>query len=339
MRRQTGIVRALAFVAAATATFGVPVQHVAHAKSEVRLVIGTGPGGSYDAIGRLVGRHMGKYLLGTPNIVPQNMPGAGGLVTANYMFNRVAQDGDTFAVIPPEIILNQLFGDKNVLFDASKFNWIGNAVGSAVVVVVMNNAPVRSWKEATQTVSLMGATGPSGPDAIIARLANGTLGTKFNIITGYKSGHDISLAMERGEVHGRGAQSWSGWKAANPDWVASKRIIPLFQIAATPIPDLLDTPTLISIVDDSNRALVRAYTSIVALNRPFLTGPSVPRERVEELRRAFDETMKDKQFVTEANVAQIELGPISGSAIENMTREALSLEPALVKKLQSLVNP
>ncbi len=309
------------------------------AKAGMRMIIGTGPGGSYDTIGRLVARHMGKHLPGNPNIVPMNIPGAGGLIAANNLYNLAAQDGSTVGVLPPEILFSQIFEDKNAQFDATKFNWLGNPFGSAIVVVVMNSAPIKNWRDATQTIALMGATGPNGPDAVIANLSNGTLGTRFRVVTGYKSGQEISLAMERGEVHGRGAQSWSGWKATNPDWVNTRRIVPLFQVALKPIPELPDVPALTDLVEGDAKALVRAYTSVVALQRPFATGPKVPAPRIEQLRRAFDQTMRDPQFMAEADQAKIELGPINGVEIQKMVSDALSLEPALVKQLKTLIAP
>lgn len=308
-------------------------------KAGLKVVIGTGPGGSYDTIGRLVARHIGKHLPGAPTVVPQNLPGAGGLLAANNLYNLSAQDGSVIGVLPPEILFNQMFGDKGAQFDAAKFAFVGNPLGSAIVVVVYRGAPVTNWRETREREALMGATGPNGPDAVIINLANGALGSKFRVVTGYSSGHDIQLAMERGEVHGRGAQSWSGWKATTPDWVAEKKIIPLFQVALKPLAELPDTPALVDIVDGEAKDLVRAYTSVVALQRPFVAGPKTPAARVAQLRAAFDATMRDAEFQADAQRAGIELGPIPGEELQRMAADALSLAPGPRAKLEKLIAP
>lgn len=308
-------------------------------EANMKMIIGTGPGGSYDAIGRLVSRHIGKYLPGKPSFAISNMPGASGLTASNNLYNVAARDGSVVAIVPPEVIFSQLFGDKNVRFDASKFNWIGNPFGSAIVVTALSSAPIKDWQEARKIEAIMGATGTKGPDAVIAHLANGTLGTKFRIVTGYQSGHEVSLAMERGEVHGRGAQSWSGWKATNPDWVASGRLIPLFQVALRPLPDLPKVPLLIDLVSGDAKVLVGAYTSVVSMNRPFFTMPDVPQQRVEALRSAFAEMMKDPEFIAQANQQRIELEHTSGADLQRMVERALSLDSGMVNKLRVLIDP
>jgi tripartite-type tricarboxylate transporter receptor subunit TctC len=308
-------------------------------EASMKMIVGTGPGGSYDAIGRLVSRHIGKYLPGKPSFAVSNMPGASGLTAANNLYKMVARDGSVIGVLPPEVIFSQLFSEKNVRFDASKFNWIGNPFGSAIVVTVLSSAPVKDWQSATKTESIMGATGTKGPDAVIADLANGTLGTKFRIVTGYKSGHEVGLAMERGEVHGRGAQSWSGWKATNPEWITSGRIVPLFQVALKPLPDLPKVPLLIDLVNGEAKVLVDAYTNVVSMNRPFFTTPDVPKQRVDTLRAAFADMMKDQEFIAQAEQQKIELEYTSGADLQQMVVRTLSLDPGMVKKLQALIDP
>lgn len=305
---------------------------------DLRIVIGTAPGGSYDLTGRLVARHIGRHLPGTPNILPQNMPGAGSLTAASYLYNVAPQDGSVIGVLVPAILFNQIFGEENIRFDGAKFQWIGNPMGSPVVSTVFHTAPIKTWRDALTTTVVMGAPGSTAPDATAAHLVNATLGTKFTVVSGYKGGQDIVLAMERGEVHGRASQTWAGWQASKPDWIKDGKLVPLFHISRKPVPELKDVPLLIDLVEgESNKALVRAYVNVIEIGRPLVAGPGVPSDRVTALRRAFDATMKDPAFIAEAEKLQVELGPISGEELQNMVREVTALDTALVGRLKEVI--
>ena len=307
------------------------------AADNLRLVIGTAAGGSFDITARLVGRHIGKHLPGNPIVVPQNMPGAGSLAAANHLYNVAPQDGSVIGAIVPTILFNQLFRDDNARFDAAKMHWIGQPLGSAVVSTVFHTAPIKNWREARETAAIMGAPGTTAPDAITARLVNATLGTKFTLVTGYKGGHDIVLALERGEIHGRASQTWAGWQASKPDWIKEGKLIPLFHVARKPLPELKDVPLLIDLVQgEENKALVRAYVNVIEMARPLVMGPGVPAKRVEMIRRAFDATMTDPAFIAEAEKLQIGLGPISGEELQSMVSNITQLDATLVNRLKSV---
>jgi tripartite-type tricarboxylate transporter receptor subunit TctC len=312
-------------------------QHPAQAE-DLRIVIGTAPGGSYDLTGRLVGRHIAKHLPGNPNIIPQNMPGAGSLTAANHIYNVAPQDGSVVGVVVPAILFNQIFGEENIRFDGDKFQWIGNPLGSPVVSTVFHTAPIKTWRDALTTTVMMGAPGSTAPDATTAHLVNATLGTKFNLITGYKGGQDIVLAMERGEIHGRASQTWAGWLAAKPDWIREGKLVPLFHVSRKQVPELKDIPLLVDLVQgEDNKALVRAYVNVIEIGRPLVAGPGVPAARVTALRRAFDATVKDPDFVAEAEKLQIELGPITGEELQGMVREVTQLDKAVVDRLKDVI--
>ena len=308
------------------------------AADNIRLVIGAASGGSFDITARLVGRHIGKHLPGNPNVVPQNMPGAGSLAAANYLYNVAPQDGSVIGMVVPTILFNQLFRDDSIRFDAAKMHWIGQPLGSAVVSTVFHTAPIKNWREARETVAIMGAPGTTAPDAITTRLVNATLGTKFTLVTGYKGGLDIILALERGEIHGRASQTWAGWQASKPDWIKEGKLIPLFHVARKPLPELRDVPLLIDLVQgEENKALVSAYVKLIEMARPLVMGPGVPAKRVEVMRRAFDATMTDPDFIAEAAKLQIDLGPITGEDMQSMVRNVTQLDAALVKRLKGVV--
>lgn len=331
LRCLIGLAGALAIAAASVVN--APAQ-----AEELRIVIGTAPGGSYDLTGRLVGRHIGKHLAGNPGVVPQNMPGAGSLIAANHIYNVAPQDGSVLGVLVPAILFNQVFGEENIRFDAAKFHWIGNPLGSAVVSTVFHTAPIKTWRDALTTTIIMGAPGSTAPDATTAHLVNATLGTKFSVVSGYKGGQDIVLAMERGEIHGRASQTWAGWQASKPDWIRDGKLVPLFQVARKPLPELKDVPLLIDLVEgEGNKALVRAYVNVIDMGRPLVVGPGVPAARVTALRRAFDATMTDVAFIAEAAKMQIDLGAITGEDLQIMVREVTELDPALIGRLKDVL--
>ena len=304
----------------------------------IKLVIGTDVGGSYDATGRLIARHLGKHLPGAPSIQPQNMPGAGGLIASNFLYNLAPRDGSVIGVIVPQVLVSQMFGDANARFDSEKFNWIGNPLGSAAISAVFHTSPVRTWREAKTASALMGATGAAGPDAFAVRLANATLGAQFRLITGYKGGSDMSLAMERGEIHGRGSQTWAGWKATNPAWVMDGRIIPLWQIALKSDRGLEQTPLLVDLVEgEQNKALVKVYSAISSLGRPFLAPPGVASADLARFREAFEKTMADPEFIADAAKVGIELGAISGEELQTMMIEFKALDATLRAKLKAIL--
>ncbi|MGE0853876.1 MAG: Bug family tripartite tricarboxylate transporter substrate binding protein [Hyphomicrobiaceae bacterium] len=326
---------ALSLGALTAAAVGVPARAET---GQITLILPAAPGGSYDLVGRLVGRHIHKHLAGNPRIVPQNMPGAGGLIAANYIYRVAPQDGSVLSGLIADVLFNQIFKEKNVNFDGAKFQWIGNPFGGAPVTVVHSSAPVKSWKDVRSVETLIGATGTRGPDAMNALLANATLGTKLKLVTGYKGGQAIVLAMERGEVHGRSAQSWSGWKASKPDWVARGELVPLWQVARERSPELKHVPLLTELVEgEDNKALVAAFTAVGAMGRPLAMGPGVPAARVAEVRRAFDATVKDPAFAMEAQRLKVELGPISGQELQDIAVKITTLPPPLVAKLKGIL--
>ena len=304
---------------------------------QIRLVVGTDVGGSYDVTGRLMARHLGRFIPGNPTIIPQNMPGAAGLIAANYLWNVAPRDGSVIAIIP-QVVLSQLFENKNVRFDAARFNWLGNPLGSASVTAVFHSSAVKTWRDALAIEASMGAPGPNSPDAFAVRIANATLGTKFKLISGYKGGNDISIAIERGEIDGRGSQTWAGWKATNPDWVASRKIVPLWQVSLTPDPELADVPLLSDLVQGpDNKSLVRSYSAINSLGRPFLAPPDVSPEIVAQLRKAFSETMKDPEFLADAERVGITVHSISGEALQTTMAQLLSMNADIRSKLRAVL--
>jgi tripartite-type tricarboxylate transporter receptor subunit TctC len=305
--------------------------------SRITLLIGTAPGGTFDTSGRLVARHMAKYLPGHPAIVPQNMPGANSVLAANHLASVAPQDGSVIAVLVPTILFNQLFKQGTVAFDVAKLQWIGTPSDSPTVLAVWSGTPYRSWQDAKSKPLVLGAPAVTAPDALVPNLINRLLGTSFKIVTGYQGGKDIELAMERGEIDGRAGQSWAGWAAVNPGWVREKKIIPLLQIGLKPAVDLPGVPSLIDLVEGEARQIVELYAGTMAMDRPLVVGPGVPKERTALLRAAFEQTMRDADFRAEAEKTGLLVKPLLGEELQSIATRLTALPAPVIERAAQLM--
>jgi tripartite-type tricarboxylate transporter receptor subunit TctC len=304
----------------------------------LKLIVGTDAGGSYDFSARLVARHIGRALPGNPQVIVQNMPGAASMNAANFIYNVAPQDGTVIAAFVQTLPQTQLFGDKNVKFDAAKFQWIGNPSSSVTVVVAWHAAPVKTIADAFDHSIVMGAAGQVGLDFTMPSLMNNVLGTKFQVVPGYKGGNEIDLALERGEVMGRAGQSWDGWKVTRPDWVRDRKIVPLVQIGLAKAKDLPDVPLALDLAkSDEQRRIVELFASTVAIGRPLVAGPGVPAERVSVLRAAFRATMADRQFRDEAAKTGYEIDPIYGEELQALIAHLMATPPDIATKAQRAI--
>src|SRR3712207_5304322 len=266
----------------------------------IDMIISFTAGGGYDAYARLVARYMGEHIPGKPRIVPRNMPGGGGRVAGNYLFNVAAKDGTVIAVMDQSLPLEQAMGDKTIQFDATKFTWIGNPAAENNTTVTWHTSPVKTIEDAKKQEIPIGATG-NNTSAQFPKAMNALIGTKFKLVFGYPGGNDINLAMEREEVAGRGSNSWGSWKGTKPDWIRDKKINILVQIGLQKTEDLPDVPLLMDLASNpDDRAVLKLLSSPTTIGRPILAPPGVPAERVKALRAAFDATMKDPAFLEDA---------------------------------------
>src|SRR3954471_9548889 len=305
-------------------------------RTSMRLIISADPGGSYDQIGRLVSRHLGKHIPGNPRVVPENMLGASGRVAANYLYHAAPKDGSVIGVVQQSIPMGQALGESGTQYDAARFNWIGSPVRLDETLVVWHTTGVRTIEDAKKKEVIIGATSPTGMNFVYPKLANELLGTKFKIVSGYPGGTPIVLALERGEVEGRGSNPWSEWKASKPDWVREGKIIALMQMSLFKHPDLPDVPLMIDLAPNETVRSIFELVSITGeIGRPFVTSPGVPAERVAALRQAFDETMKDPEFLADAEKVQIEINPIAWQEMSDLVRRALSASKGAIDLLKA----
>jgi tripartite-type tricarboxylate transporter receptor subunit TctC len=278
----------------------------------IHLIVGTSPGNDYDYRGRIIARHMGRHIPGEPMIVPQNMPGAGGIKAANYIASIAPKDGTVVHVIMTNMMATQAMGIPGVEFDTRQFRWIGNTTSTPNVINSWHTSGITKVEEVKTKELVVGA--PKGTAGVVyPTVLNKLAGMKFKIVTGYPGGNEVNIAMERGEVLGRGSNSWASWKSTKPQWLEEKKIIMLVQVGLKRDPELADVPLLLELVsDDRDRKLMTFISAETAISRALVTTPDVPAERLVALRRAFDATMKDPQFLAEADKAKMDIGPMTG---------------------------
>ena len=335
-----------ALTAALTATFVLTTVDSAAAQSvadfykgkNVSVVIGYGVGGGYDQYARVLSRYMGAHIPGEPTLVVQNMPGAGSRKAANWLYNVAPKDGSVIATLGQNTPTDQALSQPGIQFDAAKFNWIGNMVVVNNTLAVWHTTGVTTIKEATQKELAIGATGASSPSVLYPQVSNNLLGTKFKIISGYPGGGDINLAMERGEVDGRGSNSWASWKSTKAEWLKDKKVNILFQVGLKREPDLPDVPLLSELGDTpEERQVLEVISADVAVGRPILTTPGVPQDRVKALRKAFDDTLADKAFIEETKKQKMDINPLSGEELQEVVAKVLAHPPAVIAKVKQAI--
>jgi tripartite-type tricarboxylate transporter receptor subunit TctC len=295
----------------------------------IYLFVGNPPGGGYDTYARLVARFMGAHIPGRPLIVVRNMPGAGSRTAAGHVYNVATRDGLSLGAVEPALPLEQSVGDKSILFDTSKFNWIGSPNSDNKVVVTWYSSGVKTVEDAKKQEVLMGATADT-PSSQYVNAMNTLIGTKFKIIYGYPGGNEINIAMERGEVAGRGSSSWATWKA-RPELLRDHKINVLVQVGFLQAAELPDVPLLMDLAQDrDSKAALRLLSAPTAIGHPIFTSPEVPIERVNALRAAFDATMKDPAFLAEGKRTKLDVQATSGRELEVIVANILSA-PASIK--------
>ena len=298
-----------------------PVAEFYRGKS-ITMLIGYTSGGGYDIYARVLSRHMGRHLPGNPSIVPQNMPGAGSLRLANFLYNAAPWDGTTIGMIGRGLAVEPLIGASATQYDGRKFTWLGSGSDQVSLCVTWHTSPVKSWDDMrVRPFRVAGEGSGSDPDMFAIMLKN-LMGVRLRIVSGYPGGAEMNLAMERGEVDGRCGWSWTSIKITHPDWVTEKRINLLLQMALQKSADIPQVPLVMDLAtNDRQRQILKLLLSRQQMGWPFLAPPGLPADRAQALRRAFDETMTDPDFLAEAKERQLEVNPMSGAAIDKLVRE------------------
>jgi tripartite-type tricarboxylate transporter receptor subunit TctC len=299
----------------------------------ISLIVSTGAGGGLDANARLVARHMGKHIPGRPSIVVRNMPGAGHIQATNFMHTQAPKDGSHIAAILPSFVLYQLIDGRGAQYDTRNFNWLGSSDVDNMNVYVWHAAPVKSVADAKRTEILMGGTGAGSYTILFPTLMNNLIGTKFKIVSGYKSTNEIHLAMERGEVQGRAGNFFSSLKSQNADWLRDGKIKLMAQVGEERDPEFPDVPLLQELTNDAEaKQIFRLFSAEIAMGKAYLTTPDTPKDRLDALRRAFDATMQDAGFTAEAKASGIDVRPLKADGVSRIANEILATPKALVER-------
>ena len=319
---------ALAFAGAVHAQSAKPVE----------LYIGYSVGGGYDIYARLIARHMGRHLPGSPVIVPKNMPGAGSLTLANWLYSAAPRDGTVFGTIGRGIAFDPLLGTLGAQFKANEFGWIGSANDEVSVCAAWGKTGITRFEDFYTRTVFVGGTGAGADTDLFPKALNQILGTKLKLVTGYPGGNDITLAMQRGEVEARCGWSWSSIKSGHMNWVKDGTIKLLVQLSLDRHADLPQVPLIMDLVKTpEQRSVLRLVFARQVMGRPFLAPPGLPPERLAALRRAFMATMKDPAFLAEAEKIQLEITPVAGEAVQKLVAEVYATPPEIVKQAAQAV--
>jgi tripartite-type tricarboxylate transporter receptor subunit TctC len=304
----------------------------------IELDIGYSVGGGYDLYARLIARRLGQHVPGNPTVVPKNMEGAGSLRLANYLYAAAPRDGTVIGAISRGAAFDPLLNEQGARFDASKFSWIGSANNEVSVCVALTSSGISKFDDLFAKPLTIGSTGAGDDTYQFPALVNAVLGTKFKIVTGYPGGNDVSLALERDEVQGRCGWSWSSIKTTRLNWVRNNRIIVLVQMSLSKHPDLPDVPLIMDLAKtDEQRQIFKMIFARQTMGRPYAAPPDLPADRLAALRKAFMDTMTDKDFLGEAEQSKFEINPVSGQELEALVKEVYRTPPEVAKKAAASV--
>src|SRR5215470_948910 len=312
---------------------------VAHAADDpfyrgktISLIVGSNASGGYDTYGRLLARHMGKHIAGHPAFVVQNMPGAGGLRSANHLYNVAAKDGTVIGIFDQAVFLDQLLGAATLRGDAAKFNWIGRLVGNSAVLFAWHSAKVKTPADALTHELIVAAPGSSS--RLNWTALNALAGTKLKLLTGYEGPASAKIAMERGEVESM-SLPWPVLQAENPEWLRDQKVNLLLQPGLEKNRTLPDLPRMVDLAkSEDNRKVLEIFALSSVVGRSFVAPPGVPRERVEELRAAFMAMIKDSEFLADIKKLNFELEPMAGADLQAFI--AKDYPPALVERAREI---
>ena len=300
------------------------------------LIISVGEGDGMDKMARLVARHWSRHIPGNPTIVPRNMPGAGSLRAANFLYNQAPQDGTTLGAIIPAFVMHQVLGGSGVDYDAAKFHWLGSSNTSNATIYVWHTTGVTSLTSAVTQELMMGGTGVGSNSVHYPTILNHILGTKFRIVMGYRAAPDINLAVQRGEVQGRAGETFNTLLLNNPSWIRDRKINILVQIGRDKERGFEAVPLLVEFATEKRaHDVLQLFSDEIALGRPYLAPPGVPPERVAMLRSAFEATMRDHAFLADANSLRLTINPTSGAILQTLVAGLINTQLAVLAQAKA----
>ena len=332
MRLWTAIFIAPVFVLFALPSMAQPSGDLFKGR-KISIYVSTGPGGGYDAYGRLLAQHLGHHLPGNPTVVVENMPGAGGRNVANYIYNVAPKDGTAIATVQHTTVYDALFGENGVRYDARRFNWLGSMASFTSVGIAWHTSGVKTVEDAKNKQIVMGSSGVGATSFQWTNLMNHVIGTKFKILTGYRGAADIYLAVERGELDGVAGTDWASIRNGYTRWVENKQVNIFVQFAMTPHPELPDVPLIGDLVSSAeDKTLLRFVFLGLGFARPFLAPPDMPAPVVEVLRRGIDAASKDPALLADAKKVRFDVDAVDGVTVQRQIDELYNSPKTLVER-------
>jgi len=305
----------------------------------VVIYVAGSAGGGIDFFARLVARHIGRHIPGTPTVTVQNMPGAGGIKAANYLAEVARRDGTVMASFSSGPILEPLTGARNPGYRMSQFTWIGAATKDVSVCVSWAQSPFNTIDDVKRQQMIVAGTGSGSESDLWPKVVNEVIGTRFKIVTGYPGTPETLLAIENGEAHGRCGWSWSSLKTTKPEWLRDKKINLLIQIAQQKSSELANVPFIFDLLDkQDDRQLLDLLVGPSSMARSFVAPPGVPAEKAALLRRAFDATMKDPRFLEEAAKLQADIYPTTGEDVQELVARVYATPQPVIDRAKRLLN-
>jgi tripartite-type tricarboxylate transporter receptor subunit TctC len=323
------------FLSAATSpAWAQSVEQFYHGKT-IDLIVGFAAGGGNDLYVRSFGRYVGKYIPGNPAVVTRNMPGAGTFLATNAVYNTLKRDGTVMALGASTLPLDEKFGAGGVRFKTAELNWIGRLATRVDVVMMWKTARVKNIQDATRYPSILAATTVGSPVVMYPNLLNNVIGTKFKIVRGYQGSREAMLAVEKGEAEGH-STGWESLMNAHPDWVKNKDVNIIVQFSLQRHPDLPDVPAAVELGRTPDETqILKTVMNTTEIGLAIFSTPGVPAERLTALRRAFDATAVDPDFLAEVKNAGISISPLPGERLQNLVSEVADLSPDLTAKAKA----
>src|ERR1700735_944211 len=306
----------------------------------ITMLVGSGAGGGYDVYARAFARHWSDHIPGHPNIIAKNLPAAAGLAAASTLYNGAEHDGSVIGAFTNGAAMHPLFGNPGAHYDALRFNWLGSIGKLENVCATWHSSAVKTVADARARDVIVAAAGATSNSAIVPKMLNALIGTRFKVVSGYDTSSGLTMAVEHGEADGICGLSWSTIKASRPHWIADHSLNVILQVGLAKLHDLPDVPSALDLIADlQNKQVMELILIRQEAGRPFAAPPGTPADRVAALRQAFADTLTDPGFIAEAAKTQLEIEPMRGEDIAAMLAKAYAAPKGVVERAAELVYP
>jgi tripartite-type tricarboxylate transporter receptor subunit TctC len=312
-----------------------------YSRKTVSIIVGSGVGGGFDTTARLVARHIGRHVPGTPTVIVVNMPGGGGLVAANHLFSVAPKDGTALGLFHEAQVMNQLTGGEGVQFDVLKFNWLGSSYDDPNVCIVRSDASVRAFRDVSGRAEpiAIGGTGPGSNSHDAPRVLTKATGASLRTVAGYSTTNDVRLGIERGEVHGM-CLGWESVRSTSAEWLKDKYARVFVQNGTVRHRDLPDVPLALEFArDEESRVLLRLLDAPSSISKPFALPPNVDGRRVRVMRDALWATYQDPAFLADATAMRLDFQPKTANEIQRVLGEVLATPRDIAAKYRQIIQP